>query len=268
MKKLLSMFLVFIMAILSSCINKETTDGTKPETTGPIEYGSIQADWDVYKNANDITEFANTVYIGKVNGISFRIEDPRTGQPPAKDAKEKYKIEFNEDLEPWMLYCLTTLYNVEVISTLKGENIASVQIRVAGGLEGYREEEQITASREYGINTLYFSRNATEIKIGETYLFVLYKFDNCAPTPVNINQSIYNIQDPLIKHTLYNHDDETKYYSGNMDKYGNPLISAKDVISAFGEDKWDAFWTDWQKTNPGWESRFDMAEVEKALAKE
>ncbi|MCL1851517.1 MAG: hypothetical protein FWF88_00590 [Peptococcaceae bacterium] len=43
-------------------------------------------------------------------------------------------------------------------------------------------------------------------------------------------------------------------------------FSAKDVISTFGQDKWDAFWTQWQKDNPDWETWLDKAAVEDALA--
>ena len=43
------------------------------------------------------------------------------------------------------------------------------------------------------------------------------------------------------------------------------VMSAKDVISYFGEDKWEEFWTGWQRDNPDWRTWINEADAERAL---
>jgi hypothetical protein len=36
--------------------------------------------------------------------------------------------------------------------------------------------------------------------VGETYLFVLHQFETGLPAPLNIDQSVFNLQNPFTKH--------------------------------------------------------------------
>ena len=239
--------MVIMSFIFSSCSSNES--GKFKE----IEYGTIEADWPVWDNVNDLVESENTdqVLIGKIVGISFQVIDKKTGLPPAKDAKMNYDIEYGEDVEPWRVFEIITLYDIDVISVYKGEKVNFTQIRMMGGIKDIHIEEQLAVIKEYSLEYIAVLETNVELKTDEIYLFVLRQFDNTAPTPRNLYQSIYNIHNPFKKTA----------------PDGYPDISAKDIISVFGKDKWDDFWIQWQKDNPNWETWLDKTEVEKELQK-
>ncbi len=61
-----------------------------------------------------------------------------------------------------------------------------------------------------------------KIEIDETYLFVLYQYEDKMPTLLNPEQGIYKLDNPL----------EKDVYS---------YVSPKEIISYFGEEQWEAF---------------------------
>lgn len=83
----------------------------------------------------------------------------------------------------------------------------------------------------------------TGYKIGETYLFVLYQYETGIPTILNFDQSSYNMHNPF----------EEQH---NM--------TAKDIISTFGQDKWDIYWNQWKADNSNWETWIDKEMLKKA----
>jgi len=279
MKKLLILAFALIF-VLSSCASESNTnsgDTTNPgETTDSqeIRYGSIEASWLRWESPRELveSEYIDIVLIGRVSDISFQVVDMRTGLTPMPDTKEKYDAEYGFDVEAWRIYSLRTVYDLDVITTYKGEGDKVTQIRMSGGIKDFCVEEQLSLLKEYGIEHIVVLEDAPEIKIGDTYLFVLHILharEGLLPTPMNMNQCIYNLRNPFEKNLInkyYISGDPESYYSKSADDYGNPIFSAMDVISVFGEDKWDAFWTQWQKDNPDWETRLNKAEVEKALA--
>jgi hypothetical protein len=61
-----------------------------------------------------------------------------------------------------------------------------------------------------------------ELDIGQTYLFVLHQHEDTMPTLLTPSQGVYTVDDPEQKDVL-------------------SLVSLKDIISYFGDDKWSAF---------------------------
>ena len=259
MKKIILTWVVLTMFILSSCANGNTTNSGGFSSTETVEYASLNSDWPVYKNAEELVERAELVFIGSVTGISFKMLDSVTGLPPDEDT----------EIDEWDPR-LCTIYDVNIVTVYKGEPSAQTQVRVKGGLRDYRIEEQLAALAQYNQKYIPVMGEQFEIEIGETYLFALRQFETGTPTIMNPDQTSYNISNPFAKSTISRREfyKSAEYYNKNTDENGGPLISAKDVISYFGEDKWDDFWSKWQEDNPDWETRLDKAAVEKALAKE
>ena len=236
----------------------DNSTGT-PDAVEEVAYVSSEAFYCPYLTAQDLVEDASLVVIGKVTGISFQMLDTRTSLPPTEKTERADRR-------------IHTIYSIDVITSYKGEAGKSTQLRIYGGLKDYRVDEQLKMIKEanaFPDDGIQIEENIPEIKIGETYLFALYQFENYTPTNLIPDQSIYSLDNPFDKHVIGNHELENpaKYYKAETNEYGRPLMSAKDVISVFGEDKWDAFWTQWQKDNPDWGTRLDKAAVEEALAK-
>ena len=261
MIKKTALILVIILAfLLTSCAPNTNPDLTadQPEVTNAeARYSTMNACWSSYADAEKLVESADIVIAGIITDISFQVLDAKTALPPDEKTREENR---------W----LHTIYDIDVITNYKGDMPNPAQIRIEGGVRDYRTEEQLALIKEMNAwpndSIPTYGSEMPEIKIGETYLFALCTFDTGLPTNLIPQQSIYNLQDPFQKHTLDGRDVDTKYISSRTNQYGSPIISAKDVISVFGQDKWDAFWAQWQKDNPGWESRLDKAAVEKALA--
>ena len=260
MKKLLCVSLLLIVVILPSCRDNSETSGHSAigNTSTEARYAMMEACYSSYQSAQELVESADIVYVGKVTGISFRVLDATTALPPTEKTEERHRG-------------LNTIYDIEISTSYKGGASKSMQVRMMGGIMNYRVEEQVQVMRDNNAwrwdEGIPVWENYAEYKIGETYLFVVKQNGNRPAYVMNLDQSAYNLHNPFKKHTIGNHD-EIEYYSGKTDQYGSPIISARDVIMVFGKEKWDAFWTQWQKDNPDWETRLEKAEVKKALAEE
>jgi len=281
MKKLLSLLLVFMFLTLSACGNAPVngnvaadknistevnfgnnfTDGNIP---AEVQYGIIEALYKIYDNAREIVDWEDSpertrvIFAGKVNAISFQVLDITTAKPPDEKTEERHRQ-------------LHTTYDVDIITAYKGELPESIRIKVDSGIKDYRAEEQLRLIKEmkaWPEDCIPISEGLPEIKIGESYLFVCSQYNDGSHGLINMDQSVYDLRDPFKKNVIRNRepDEPAEYYSRDTDRLGFPLISAKDVISAFGEDKWDAFWADWQEDNPDWETWLDKSAVEMVLA--
>lgn len=112
-----------------------------------------------------------------------------------------------------------------------------------GGLKDQRMDEQLALMREYGLQYYpVYEEEIPELEVGETYLFLLYQFEESPPSPMNLDQSIFNLHNPF--------------------EESRNNITAKGIISYFGTDKWDTFWTQWQQDNPDWETWIDPETME------
>ena len=185
----------------------EHSNSSDPEYN--VTYNYVSADYPAYKNAEELITSADMVLIGKVTGLSFQMLDSATGLPPTEKTEERHKE-------------LCTIYTVEVITPYKGVASKAINIRVRGGLKDAYTEQQLQALGEKASDGITVAEETPEIEIGETYLFSLRVFEGTDPCIMNPDQSVINLRESLAK-----------------DVYG--YISAKDIISYFGEDKWSAF---------------------------
>lgn len=212
--------LVFILAaiLLSGCsgknkIQENNISSAVQDSVSPVEkevrYIELSADWPVYKRVDELIKAAEIVVLGKITGVSFQVLDMKTGFPPTKDSEERY-------------CCLHAIYDVEVDTVYKGNTDGKLQFALEGGIKEKYLEEQLAAIADFGEEEIPVMAGMQEINVGETYLLVLYQYENAIPTLVNPKQGVYQIDDPLQK-----------------DAYS--YVSPKEIISYFGEDKWTAF---------------------------
>jgi hypothetical protein len=185
------------------------TDMNSSSVAYEVDYNTMSADWPIYKDVTELTEAANVILLGKVTGISFQVLDDRTAQHPSEETEE-----WNRSLN--------NIYDVDVITSYKGDSLKNIKVRMLGGQKGVYVEEQLSALGEDAKNGIPIMEGMPEIKIGETYLFVLYQYKDTMPTLVNVGQGVYELHDPLAK-----------------DQYS--FVSPKDIISYFGKDKWEEF---------------------------
>jgi len=260
MKKKTALVLVIILAfLLASCggnMETEQTETIQSSSPAEVRYATAEASWSFSHSAEQLTERSDVVFSGTITDISFQVLDATTAMPPDEKTIDRNR---------W----LHTAYDVDVITVYKGNVSNPARISIEGGVRDYRVEEQLALMKEmrgWHDDCIFIHSGMPEIKIGETYLFALKK-----PTVrdvliiLNPYQSIYHLQNPFKKNGISGYELDSQYYSSQTDQHGYPIISAKDIISVFGQDKWDAFWAQWQKDNPDWESRLDKAAVEKAL---
>ena len=257
-KKTALILVIILASLLTSCAPHTDLDGTADQTestNSEVRYATMNAHWSFYSDAEELSEDADVVIVATVTDISFQVLDMTTALPPTKGTDERDR-------------CLNTIYDIDVITVYKGDVPEPAQIEVFGGVMGYREEEQIKLQKEMDVwpyDTIPVYSGMARFRIGETYLFALKK---STVTDVLIilypAQSIHNLKNPFGKGANVVEPPEASAASTPQREI--PAFTAKDVISVFGQDKWDAFWSQWQKDNPGWESRLDKAAVEKALA--
>ena len=243
MKKIVCIMLLTLMfTFLFSCSNaNELPDGTFElvdqqlfETDGPYSFQS--ADWQIYKNAEELIDASDMVFVGRVVGIDFQALDSSTALPVSESTSDHARA-------------LYTVYSVEVITSYKGSPASVQKVRVMGGMVGYEVERQLAVmeegkvfAREYGI-PIWDRYQKTQCNIGESFLFALKQFESGYPTVINFEQAIFDLEDPTQKKSIGN--SSKIYYSGKKDENGNPLISVKDVISEFGRSEWKAFNEKW-----------------------
>ena len=252
MKKLLCALIMLAVVVTTSCGNYiGEIDSENKNNMEEVNYTFTSLFYYVYRDVHEIiendtrSEVEGLIFTGKVTDISFQVLDRLTAEAPT-DETEKMNCHLN------------TIYEIDIITLYKGKYPEKTQIRMFGGIMDYRIEEQVKVLKEMDIwnGNIPIAEEMPEINIGETYLFIASQYPQhltVAPTLVNLNQSVYNLHNPF--------DKKLEGYSDNISP-----ISAKDIISAFGEDKWDSFWTQWQKDNPKWETWLDKNEVEKILS--
>ena len=202
--------------ILSACA--ETVNDTHKDINWDIsgDYLTLfSCEYMVNETPKELVDAADMVFIGKVKSLSFEILDWETGLPPTEQTEEKNKK-------------LYTNYTVEVITSYKGDVSGTFTFKEYGGVRDRYIDEQIIALTEVKehptiSDILVAERENYIIEEGHIYLFSLYK----------LNDGSFTLLTPDTQSAFPVENVEEK------DQFG--CISAKDVISYFGEDKWNEF---------------------------
>lgn len=245
MKKFICVLLIIIVAISIAGCQQEKVDSIKfPESGIPLDvvdipegpYTKITADWTIYTDAAKLIAASDMIFIGEITDIEFQVLDASNALPVSETTPDYART-------------LYTLYNVNILETYKGDTSNIKQVRIMGGMVDYKVEEQLTVldegsafKRELGI-PIWDNFYKTQCQENECYLFVVRQFETGCPTIINLEQAIYNLEEPTRKNTLGNNNNA--YYTGDTDEYNNPLISAYDIISEYGDGKAETFYTEW-----------------------
>lgn len=230
-KRILSIAMIFIVIIsLVGCTNMKFTESGDSLVAKEIPedgYTKIFADWLIYGNAQEVIDSADLVFIAKVIDIEFQVLDSRNSLPVS-------------DETPDVDRSLHTIYNIDIMETYKGNTTSVEQVRVMGGRVDYKVDEQIkimTENKAYRYQAgipIIENFYKTELNENGYYLFALRQSELGCPTVLNMDQSIYSLEEPTRKNTI---GDNTKaYYNGSTDEYNYPLISAYDIVCEFGEE--------------------------------
>lgn len=229
MKRTFLILLLALSLILSACAVAPENAGKEPSAGAPatdapvneeIFYSSIRADWEYYADADALTERADAVFLGRVIGVDFAVLSTANGMPADETTESK---------------SLYTLYALEIDEVYKGDVSQITHFKVDGGLMGVKEKEQVSLLRSHGLidktaTIPIMEKGLTDIEIGESYLFAMDASLN--PTLLNVlnmEQSIYPLSTPT------QGIGEAAYH-----------FSAKQLLSAIGEDAWLDFSEHWQ----------------------
>ena len=200
MKKIsLILCLMLVAASLVSC-----TD---------VQYKEIHADWMHFKTAEELVDYAKTIYIGRVTDIYFEVWDRETIEP-VKEVIEDHGRH------------LLSFYKIEVLDLYKGNEDKALLLGIDSGIKGYKEKEQLEAvknGKAYGWekNSVFIHSGYIGLKEGETYLFVLNEREEVPfLIPPNLYQFSYCLSDPELKTS-----------------YPDNELTAEDIVKTFGEDK-------------------------------
>lgn len=187
--------------------NEETHSTATPYG---ITYGSISADWPFYQDTQDLVANSTLVVLGKVTNISFQMLDIRTARPVTDETEELYRS-------------LNTIYEIDILEQYKGNPLgSSTQVRMIGGLKDVYLDKQVSILDEDVPKCIPILDDMPEINVGETYLFMLYQYEDTAPTLLNVDQAIFNLDNPEME-------------------IASSAISVRDIISYFGESEWQEF---------------------------
>ena len=89
-----------------------------------------------------------------------------------------------------------------------------------GGQKGVRVEEQRSALGADAAGGIPIVEAMPALDVGDERLFVVYRYGDALPTPVNADQWVF---DPALPDG------------------GGYLVTLRDIISCFGEDAWAEF---------------------------
>jgi len=224
------LLILIVIVTFAACVNNEnsTIDGvsrtTNNNTSNPTSssdyninyiYGNVS--WIMYDDAQALienridgiempAERERLIFIGTVTDITFQIYDKTASYDTGEVHKELY-----------------TIYDIDIKKAYKGDITDKVQIEIMGGISGKYVEEQVEQLKKYNIHDVK-QISTIELMIGDTHLFAVSKIDDTPAFISHPSQSIFDIKKP----------------------YAKPAgISAQDVISYFGEDKWKEFLEIW-----------------------
>lgn len=109
---------------------RQASEDTKAPSESSYKIINLSPDWPYYKSFEEIVAASTNIFTGKVKSITFDVINMKTG---------KIDNSTDSDNTDRMLY---TIYTIDVLSSLKGENAGEIKICRIGGTPGYNEEEQ------------------------------------------------------------------------------------------------------------------------------
>ena len=236
MKKYFLVLLAALCIVMSACASVSPSDETADKTTTAapggdddrenpnISYSYMRASWPIYSCSEELIDAADAVFLGKVTDISFAVLNVTNGMP----------VNDSTDLTARELY---TLYKFDILTVYKGDVSGRTHIKVMGGVQNYNEDHQIELLRENGLisqnNTIPIFVNdygdTIDIQIGKTYLFAMSSSENESLFNImNMDQSVFKLDSPTQAPQLQ-------------------IFSLKDVLTEFGNDKWEEFYQNWSE---------------------
>ena len=238
MKKLSVLLISLLVAMLAACTPEQLAlynDLANHE----IQFGYVMLDEFMLGDVAELVDFADHVFTGKVESISFAVINDVTGKAPAEECNPRYLR-------------LITIYDVAVINAYNGADRSTMRFLVQGGIKGYREHEQLFVTMEAGVALFAGSyrimtlHELSALEAGETYLFValdleveLDGYSNFIGI-VNTKQSVYDLYNPFEL----------------VDTWSD--ISVESIISEFGPTAFAEHWAWWQSETPDWEQRLEQ----------
>ena len=236
MKKYFLVLLAALCIVMSACASVSPSDETADKTTTAapggdddrenpnISYSYMRASWPIYSCSEELIDAADAVFLGKVTDISFAVLNVTNGMPATEST----------DLTARELY---TLYKFDILTVYKGDVSGRTHIKVPGGLQNYNEDYQTELLVENGMispnNTesvlVSCSCASIDIQVGKTYLFAMSSSEN---------ESLFNIMNP--NQSAFDLDSPTQ--ASRLQ-----VFSLKDVLTEFGNDKWEEFYQNWSE---------------------
>lgn len=185
MKK--SIFIIYLMTLLLifwGCSHRDGDYQSTPTNPQSAKISYFHADWPEYQSLDLLVAAASNVFEGKITNIFFEVIDLHTGELAEKDS---------ESAEPF----LYTIYEVEIGSSLKGENSEKTYVKVIGGMPGYKETEQCEKMKEYKIYNDELGILVLDcfepLTIGNSYLFLTEKQASAYHEIINGTQFAYAV---------------------------------------------------------------------------
>lgn len=177
MKKIICILLIVSMVCLASgCAlspkSSETAETQKKVATNVKDNAEkskiiLSPEYPKYENADTLVDSTDLIFSGTVNDISYEQLDVRT--------EKEEGLETDEEKIPY------TIFEISVDQVYKGSiDGDTIRIKRLGGQTD---------------DTEYVLSDAIEISIGDTYLFLTEAYDNSYPSLVNVEQSVYNMED-------------------------------------------------------------------------
>lgn len=161
----------YIILSLTVCLMLGACSKKASETTNKGITTSIHAEYPVYDTAQELVESADLVFSGSVENITYEILNTKSelGVDSLTGLSETQGIPY-------------TLYEIKVTEVYKG-NVKgdTITIKRPGG--------------EYNGNK-YILDDASDISLGETYLFLTETYENTYPSLLNVTQASYDMNSP------------------------------------------------------------------------
>ena len=190
--------------VLDTTIDASTdTTGTEDDTTTSEEKAKISY---IHLDARRFTvdslvDASTNIFEGEITNIYFDILKFPYAEPAVKNGDTSNM--------------LATVYEVEVETSYKGENVNKAYFCVWGGIQGYKESDQIAKMKEYDMydGTIRIMDIFEHLKIGDKRMFCTIVEGGEYLQSVGIYQWIYDPSEPdqTNRHNSISYNDVKTY---------------------------------------------------------